>query len=362
MTLPIGVGSAEVVLPCDDLQATAEFFTGELGFRLECIMPADDPRVAIVSRDGMRVCLDRTSKSPPGVLRLRVDERFESMIAPNGTVVERAPVVSEYELPELAPELVVVEQHGVDAWIDGRAGMRYRDLIPGRQGGRYIASHIAIPEGGPVPDYVHFHAVVFQLIYCYRGRVRVVYEGQGEPFWLEPGDCVLQPPRIRHRVLECSDGLEVVEMGCPAEHPTFVEHELELPTELERPAREFYGQRFVHHEANGALWEACVDRPGFEQRDLGVRAATRGVVVARVIRASGSAEADLQPHAFDTLFGFVLSGTVQLLVDGAASRSLGAGAAWTIPAGVPYGLGSASDDFECLLVEPRQFNASSTDA
>ena len=41
-----------------------------------------------------------------------------------------------------------------------------------------MASHIRIEKGGPVPDYVHFHRVRFQCIFCYRGRVRVVYEGQ----------------------------------------------------------------------------------------------------------------------------------------------------------------------------------------
>ena len=38
-------------------------------------------------------------------------------------------------------------------WVIGRAGMRYRDLIPGRLGGSIIASHIRIPDAGPVPDY-----------------------------------------------------------------------------------------------------------------------------------------------------------------------------------------------------------------
>ena len=91
---------------------------------------------------------------------------------------------------------------------------------PGRLGGRFIASHITIPAGGPVPDYVHYHDVRYQSIHCVRGWVRVVYEDQGPPFVLEAGDCVLQPPGIRHRVLESSPGLEVVEVGSPAAHPT----------------------------------------------------------------------------------------------------------------------------------------------
>src|SRR5690349_7367988 len=103
--------------------------------------------------------------------------------------------------------------------------MRYRDLLPGRQGGRFIASAIRIDQGGPVPDYVHYHRVRFQLLYCVRGWVRVVYEGQGDPFVMAPGDCVLQPPRIRHRVLESSPGLEVIEVAGPAEHETLADHD-----------------------------------------------------------------------------------------------------------------------------------------
>jgi quercetin dioxygenase-like cupin family protein len=173
--------------------------------------------------------------------------------------------------------------------------MEYRDLIPGRCGGRFVGSHIKITEGGPVPDYVHSHNLRFQFVYCYKGWVRLVYEGQvrhgcklqpkprrfcaaldhlqvlymavafrfqslihywipyidigshqnsvyycfgikfrvlllwmvcvlialqGAPFVMRAGDCVLQPPGIKHRVLESSAGLEVIEVACPAEHET----------------------------------------------------------------------------------------------------------------------------------------------
>ena len=114
-------------------------------------------------------------------------------------------------------------------WEVGRAGMLYRDLIPGRVDGQVIASHIRIPDGGPVGDWVHYHHVQFQMIYCHRGWVKVVYEDQGEPFVMRPGDCVLQPPEIRHQVLECSDGMEVVEVAVPADYETKADPDLELP-------------------------------------------------------------------------------------------------------------------------------------
>ena len=129
----------------------------------------------------------------------------------------------------------------------------------------------------------YFSGIRFQMIYCAHGQVRLVYEDQGPPFVLAAGDCVLQPPRIRHRVLESSAGMEVVEVSCPAEHDTFFDHELELPTAAHRPDREFEGMRFLRHVASEAVWRPW-RRRGFECRDLGIGAATRGLAAAMVVR------------------------------------------------------------------------------
>src|SRR4030095_14859961 len=144
------------------------------------------------------------------------------LTSPDGTRIELVEARLPVEVPEGTQEFVLSRM--ADTWGVGRAGMQYRDLIPSRLGGRFIASHIRIPEGGPVPDYVHFHRIRFQMIYCKTGWARLVYEDQGEPFLFHAGDCVLQPPEIRHRVLEASDGLEVLEIGCPAPHETFPAH------------------------------------------------------------------------------------------------------------------------------------------
>ena len=59
---------------------------------------------------------------------------------------------------------------------------------------------------------VHFHRVGFQLIFCIKGWVDVLYEDQGGLRRLHAGDCFIRPPRIRHRVVEASDGIEVIEI------------------------------------------------------------------------------------------------------------------------------------------------------
>jgi len=225
--------------------------------------------------------------------------------------------------------------------------MRYRDLIPGRLNGRFIASHIRIPEGGPVPDYPHYHHVRFQMIFCRRGWVRVVYEDQGEPFVMTAGDCVLQPPTIRHRVLEASPGLEVVEIGCPAEHATCRDHDIALPTGRDAPSRLFGGQRFVRHQADSAAWGTTPD--GFAVRDTGIAAATDGLAGAQVLRADDRARPLALTHAGEFRFLYVLEGEVRIDGDGFGSHLLAADDSCTVPAATEATL-HASADAEVLDV------------
>jgi quercetin dioxygenase-like cupin family protein len=226
--------------------------------------------------------------------------------------------------------------------------MTYRDLIPSRLGGRFVASHITIPEGGPVADWTHFHKVRFQMIFCASGWVRVVYEDQGPPFVMAAGDCVLQPPRIRHRVLESSPGLEVVEIGCPALHETRADHDMPLPTGRVLPDRDFGGQVFLRHVAAEAPWTPEGDT-GFERRDAGMSRATRGLADAVVLRPSGADRLAVPPRDGELLFGFVLEGAATLgrLGD---THLLGRADAFVIPPGEAWSLEEASSDLALLRV------------
>src|SRR5215475_5284739 len=224
-----------------------------------------------------------------------------------------------------------------DAWYVGRAGMEYRDLIPGRLGGHFIASHIRIPGGGETQDYVHYHKALFQMIYCKAGWARVVYEDQGPAFALEAGDCVLQPPEIRHRVLESSAGLEVIEVACPAEYETCADDELRLPTRDVLSGRLFGGRRFARHRAREASW-APWRLDGFKARDTGVAAATNGLAAARVVKSNSAITAMAQAHAGELLFLFILQGELRIDSGGQENHQLLAGDSCVIPAGVDYTL------------------------
>lgn len=346
--------AAEVVLPCAELQDTLSFFTRRLGFRLESILPADDPSVAVLSGYGLRLRLVRGLCADPGALRLlcRAPKELSegpSLRAPNGTRIELVEDSSSLVLPPLQPSFVV-SQKGDDAqWHTGRAGMRYRDLIPGRLGGRFIASHIVIPEGGPVPDYVHFHKIRLQLIYCYKGWVKVVYEDQGPPFVMQAGDCVLQPPQIRHRVLESSANLEVIELSSPAAHETLVEHHLSLPTPNVTPQRDFYGQRFMRFQAKDSVYRPA-RLPGFEAADLGVGAATDGAAGVYTVRPTAEALRSMYQHEAELVFWFVLSGGATLKTATLGEHALSEGSSVVLPAGFLYSLTRCSADFELLEV------------
>lgn len=335
------IRAARVVLPCTELDDTLRFFTDRLGFRVDAISPADDPRTVVLSGHGLRIELQRGLVGSPGILRLTGGTAGETLVAPNGTRIEREGEPA-LVVPPLQPSLVVTREQGEPAGVVGRAGMRYRDLLPGRQGGRFVASRIQIADGGPVPDYVHFHDIRFQLIHCTRGWVRVVYEDQGPPFVMEPGDCVLQPPRIRHRVLESSPGLEVVEVGCPAEHPTIADHTLGLPTSVLRPDRDFGGQRFVRHVAATAVWQAG---DGCEWQDTGIGAATSGLVDVRVVRSSGRRAVDFDG---ELLFRYVLAGVLTVERDG-GTEILGAGDSIAVPAGMTHVVAGSAEWLEIYL-------------
>ncbi len=351
---------AEVVLPTSALREDIAFFTGRLKMRMDMIFPADDPRVAVFSGHGLRLRLERDAPGGPGRIRLLCDapdafaDGADVLTAPGGTRIEIAPLNPPLEMPATNHEFVVRRLRDKAPWVIGRAGMHYRDLVPSRLGGAMIASHIRIPDGGPVPDMVHYHKVGFQLIFCYRGWVDVLYEDQGDRRRLTAGDCFIQPPEIRHRVLEASDGIEVIEIGVPAEHITEIDHDMTLPTGRYDPEREWQGQKFVHNLAAGAEW-APFRIPGLVARDTTICENTRGVASVMVVRR-GQGEIPWTRHDGDILFGFVMDGTMDLQGEGQDTRALEPGDAFVIPPGMKTRFAALSDDFELLEVAlPGQF-------
>jgi len=288
------------------------------GFRLDVIYPADDPHTAIFSKDADVVRVTTQPQALPPSDRL---PRFEA-------------------------EFLVTRAGASPA--EGRAGMLYRDLIPSRLGGRYIASHISLPEGGPVSDWVHYHRIALQIIYVRRGWVRVVYQDGGDPFTMSEGDLVVQPPEIRHRVLESSPGLEVIEITAPAVHATYADHELRLPSG-NNPGRIFGGQRFLHHIATETLW---VPANGGEAQETEVEAATSGLADVRTVRPRNLEALAFGGHRGELVFGFILDGSAVL--DYRGMHDLRPADAFVIPPGHAWRLTGVSADLRVLQVTTAQ--------
>jgi quercetin dioxygenase-like cupin family protein len=177
--------------------------------------------------------------------------------------------------------------------------------------------------------------------------VDVVYEDQGGPIRLTAGDCFIQPPEIRHRVLTASDGIEVIEIGVPADHVTEIDHEMNLPTPYFRPDREWQGQRFVHNVgAKGVFSPFRI--PGFEARDTTISSSTKGVASVMVARPTG--DAPWTKHESDILFTFVMSGGMTLEGEGKEPYRLSPGDAFVIPPNMATRYANCTPDLELLEV------------
>ena len=345
---------AEICLPTQDLTQDIGFFTKVLGMRMDSIFPADDPAVAAFSGHGIRLRLDRNLQGGSARLRILTEDvaAFAAgqteLTSPGGTQVEVAELNPALDMPATQHSFVVRRLRDQAPWVIGRAGMQYRDLIPDRLGGSIIASHIRIPDGGPVPDMVHFHKVGFQLIFCISGWVDVVYEDQGPPIRLHAGNCFIQPPEIRHRVLFASDNIEVIEIGVPAEHVTEIDHEMELPTPQLRPEREWAGQRFVHNQADQARWEPA-RLSGFVARDTTIAANTQDTAGVKVMKR-GQGTPEWASHDADIHFTYVMSGTMQLQAEGRTAQMLQQGDAFVIPPGMMVRYADPSEDIELMEV------------
>jgi len=98
---------------------------------------------------------------------------------------------------------------------------RYRDLGIAAATGGLCQAHV-IRLIGPCTDEVrkrHYHDTELQLVYVLKGWMKNEFEGHGEQL-MEAGSCWVQPPKIKHTVLDYSDDCEVLEIIVPADFKT----------------------------------------------------------------------------------------------------------------------------------------------
>jgi hypothetical protein len=98
---------------------------------------------------------------------------------------------------------------------------RYRDLGIAAATDGLCQAHV-IRLVPPVTDEVrkrHYHDTELQMVYVLKGWMKNEFEGHGEQL-MQQGSCWLQPPGIRHTVLDYSDDCEVLEIIIPADFKT----------------------------------------------------------------------------------------------------------------------------------------------
>ena len=103
-----------------------------------------------------------------------------------------------------------------------RTYAHYRDLgFKDATHGMALA-HVIRFQGKCDPKLVskdHLHEADFQMIYVLKGTITTEIKGQGV-HTMNAGDCWLQPHSAVHKVLDYSDGCEVLEIVMPANFKT----------------------------------------------------------------------------------------------------------------------------------------------
>jgi mannose-6-phosphate isomerase-like protein (cupin superfamily) len=116
-----------------------------------------------------------------------------------------------------------VNHHREEDFAAGlRAYAHYRDLGIAKATGGMVQAHVIrfVPPCDPAQvSKLHYHDVRFQMVYVLKGWIKTELEGEGAHV-MRAGSCWIQPPRIKHRVLDYSDDCEVLEIVLPADFKT----------------------------------------------------------------------------------------------------------------------------------------------
>lgn len=107
-----------------------------------------------------------------------------------------------------------------------------------------------------------------------------------------------------------------------------------------------------------AEWQAGGLRPYFSYRDVGIKAATEGRVLAHVIRANQSCPGPGGYHSHDLEFqmNYLIRGWARVELETIGEIRVEAGDVWYQPPNVKHELVEYSDDFEVLeITMPAEF-------
>jgi len=144
-------------------------------------------------------------------------------VAKSRTKPVRAAAKQPASLSKRPPQFFRVSHHSEDDFETGlRRYAKYRDLGMAKATGGMVQAHVIRFVAPCRPEEVsklHYHDIEFQMIYVLKGWMKTELEGQGVHV-MRPGSAWLQPPMIKHKVLDYSDDCEVLEIILPADFET----------------------------------------------------------------------------------------------------------------------------------------------
>ena len=135
----------------------------------------------------------------------------------------RSPARAKAKTRPRAKQRFTVSHHNE---ADFDAGLRryakYRDLGISAATNGLVQAHVVqfVPPCRPEEvSKLHYHDVEFQMVYVLKGSIKTELEGQGA-ITMREGSCWIQPPRVKHKVLDYSDDCQVLEIVLPADFKT----------------------------------------------------------------------------------------------------------------------------------------------
>jgi mannose-6-phosphate isomerase-like protein (cupin superfamily) len=147
----------------------------------------------------------------------------KSRAKPARTAQTKRPAPAAAVQPKRKPQIFRVSHSNEDDFEVGlRTYAKYRDLGMAKATGGMVQAHVIrfVPPCRPEDvSKLHYHDVEFQMVYVLKGWIKTELEGQGAHV-MRPGSAWIQPPKIKHKVLDYSDDCELLEVILPADFET----------------------------------------------------------------------------------------------------------------------------------------------
>jgi quercetin dioxygenase-like cupin family protein len=249
-------------------------------------------------------------------------------------------------------------------WMRRRTSIA--EATQGAAGVRITRASAAGDDRPPEPLY---NDVDLILRYMLRGSMRVHFSKHGEHL-ASAGSAWLQPPEVTHTVLGHSDDAEYLEFVMPgdfrrvdlpaAEHSKGMKAFREYPAETGRRLMSGARQQFLMNHLAGDQDFVPGRRVNSSSRDLGVTAATRGMITARIGRRHPPVPAVPERrhyHNTELQVVYLTRGWIRTEFEGQGDVEFGPGSCWTQPRRIEHAMRAYSaDSFELFeVIIPADF-------